>query len=185
MEMRWSSPLDLYSVLFPVPEMCLLLSVWEESPVWMLRDGTGMTYPTSPLRGLLFSSLANTRPDVSPTQCFLLTLRWCSFCYSLRAQELIFSLLHYLFTTLRKRDLWNSWTSYTTHWGLSSLPTGWVKTWLWGGMKDNIKVSLDRLWANHNYKNWRQGKLVLFITSEYGQHHGHLWVFQLQGPCSV
>ena len=44
-------------------------------------------------RGLLFSSLANTRPDVSPTQSLLLTPRWFSFCYSLRAQELTFFLL--------------------------------------------------------------------------------------------
>lgn len=176
MEMHWSSPFDLYKMLFLVPETYLVLPVWEESPVWVLRNGTWTTYCFFFVWFvvLLFGKyetrcIPNSESSPHPEMVLFLL-------QSEGSGTDLFS-FRYLFATLRKRDLWNSWTSCTIHWGLISLPTGWVKTWLWGGTKHNIKISLERLWANHNCKNWRQGKLVLFITSEYGQHHWHLWVF--------
>lgn len=103
MQMHWSSPLDLYKMLFLVPETYLLLPVWEESPVRVLRVGTRMTYRFSFawLVVLLFGKYETRcvpNSEFSPHPEMVLFLL-----QSEGSGTDLFSSL--LFTTLRKRDL--------------------------------------------------------------------------------
>lgn len=137
----WSSPIDscIERAVFP-PRDCLSPCQCEKIAQFeteLLRDGT------------------ETINFISPLHVVILLMRrdgmWCvpnpmspphpevvQFLYSFSGSETDYFSFPFLFLTVRKRDLWNYWTSSTTPWELTSLHTGWVKTWLWGWVRDNI-----------------------------------------------